>query len=99
MNTNALKVCFVISEADPLIKVGGLGDVGGTLPAALKALGLDETDGRGIDARVVIPYHDVLKAKNTPSTWIKNFKIPYDNGFQDVYVSVANNTPGPDLPD
>ncbi len=95
MKNNALKVCFVVSEADPLIKIGGLGDVGGTLPAALKALSLDETDGRGIDVRVVIPYHDELKAKNIPSTWVKNFKIPYDNGFQDVYVSTADDTPVP----
>ena len=31
-------VLFAISEADPLIKIGGLGDVGGTLPIALNDL-------------------------------------------------------------
>ncbi|MGE0082294.1 MAG: glycogen synthase GlgA [Thiohalomonadaceae bacterium] len=32
------KILFVSSEAHPLIKTGGLGDVGGSLPAALKRL-------------------------------------------------------------
>ena len=90
-----LKVCFALSEADPLIKVGGLGDVGGTLPRALNNLPKKKTDGRGIDARVVIPYHDILKEKQIPVKWLFNFKIPYENGFQDVYVSQAENMPVP----
>ena len=48
MTKPSLKVCFVISEAEPLIKVGGLGDVGGTLPAALRALPPEMTDGREV---------------------------------------------------
>src|ERR1051325_3878517 len=35
------KVLFVVSEAHPLAKTGGLGDVGAGLPAALRALGND----------------------------------------------------------
>ncbi len=36
-----LKVLFLSAEASPLAKVGGLGDVGGELPRALRRLGLD----------------------------------------------------------
>ncbi len=73
-----------------MIKVGGLGDVGGTLPGALTALPQEMTDGRAVDVRVVIPFHDVLKQKQIPTKWICNYKIPYENGlFQDVYVSQA----------
>ncbi|MBI5439002.1 MAG: glycogen synthase GlgA [Nitrosomonadales bacterium] len=42
-----LKVLFATSEAAPLIKTGGLGDVSGALPAALRAI--------GVDVRVLMP--------------------------------------------
>ena len=42
-----LKVLFVASEAHPLIKTGGLGDVAGSLPAALQA--------QGCDVRLLLP--------------------------------------------
>ena len=36
-----IKVLFATSEVAPLIKTGGLADVSGALPAALRAIGLD----------------------------------------------------------
>ncbi len=90
-----LNVLFIISEADPLIKVGGLGDVGGTLPQALRALPASLTDGRKIDVRVAIPYHDKLKTDHVPAEWITNYQIPWRNSFQDVYLSKASNTEVP----
>jgi starch synthase len=48
-----LRVLFVASEAHPLIKTGGLADVAGSLPVALKHL--------GCDVRLLIPaYRDAL---------------------------------------
>lgn len=52
-----LRILFIAAEADPLIKVGGLGDVAGSLPRALRALTPDETGGRSLDIRLVIPFH------------------------------------------
>lgn len=48
-----MKVLFVASESHPFIKTGGLGDVIGALPKALKEL--------GIDVRVVLPKYKNIK--------------------------------------
>ena len=48
-----LKILIVSSEAAPFVKSGGLGDVAGSLPKALKAL--------GADVRVVIPKYKKIK--------------------------------------
>ena len=50
---NNLKVLLVASEAAPFIKSGGLGDVIGSLPKALRA--------KGVDVRVVIPRYLSIK--------------------------------------
>ena len=47
-----MKVCFIAAEAAPFVKVGGLGDVIGSLPKALREL--------GIDARVVLPLYSSI---------------------------------------
>ncbi|MEQ1661284.1 MAG: glycogen synthase GlgA [Thiobacillus sp.] len=53
MKRNALKILFVASEAYPLVKTGGLGDVLHSLPHALHEL--------GADIRLVLPgYRSVL---------------------------------------
>lgn len=49
-----MQVLFVTPEVHPLIKVGGLGDVSGALPAALRRL--------GVDVRLLVPgYPQVLE--------------------------------------
>lgn len=47
------KILFVGSECMPFAATGGLGDVMGSLPAALKARG-----GKNVDVRAVIPLYD-----------------------------------------
>jgi len=57
-----LNVLFATSEAVPLAKSGGLADVAGALPKALR--------GRGIDTRVVLP-----KYEGIPQELLENFGL------------------------
>jgi starch synthase len=54
-----INVLFLAAEAEPFVKVGGLGDVAGTLPRALRALSNDELK---VDVRLVLPYHSVIRS-------------------------------------
>ena len=47
MSKNPLKILFVSTEVSPFSKTGGLGDVAGSLPKALR--------DKGLDVRVVLP--------------------------------------------
>ena len=50
-----MRILFVTSEAAPLIKTGGLADVSGALPAALREI--------GIDCRLLIPGYPIVMQK------------------------------------
>ncbi|MBC7875913.1 MAG: glycogen synthase [Anaerolineales bacterium] len=74
-----INVLFLAAEADPFIKVGGLGDVAGSLPRALRALSNDDIN---LDVRLVLPYHPAVKADNVRPLGM--FSIP--RGESDVQV-------------
>src|SRR6266513_2821355 len=55
MSVPALRILYATPECAPLVKTGGLGDVAGALPVALRRIGLD--------VRVLLPgYREVLAA-------------------------------------
>jgi starch synthase len=62
--TTKINVLFIASEADPLVKVGGLADVAGSLPPALKAISQSFAGKTSeIDIRLAIPYHPQMRTK------------------------------------
>jgi starch synthase len=78
MSTSSrINVLFLASEADPFIKVGGLGDVAGSLPRALR--GLNQASGDTLpelDVRLVIPFHPAINKAIYSPTLIAEFPVP-----------------------
>jgi starch synthase len=67
MPKTRLKVLFLAAEAEPFVKIGGLGDIAGSLPQALRALTPDEHPKFSeIDARLVIPFHGAIQRQAYP---------------------------------
>ena len=58
--SQTINILFLAAEADPFVKVGGLGDVAGTLPKALRASSTEDTK---YDVRLVLPLHSVMRAE------------------------------------
>ncbi|MCL2377093.1 MAG: glycogen synthase GlgA [Defluviitaleaceae bacterium] len=66
-----MKILFVASEVGPFVKSGGLGDVAGSLPKALAAL--------GVDARVVLPkYSTISEAHLADAKFVDSFEVQLD---------------------
>ena len=69
---NGLRVLFIASEADPLVKIGGLGDVAGSLPKAL--CNLPPEPGNTDDGRA--PGYPLPRGYPTPGILIKPCSQP-----------------------
>ncbi len=54
-----MQVLFTAFEADPFMKTGGLADVAGSMPSAVKAL----EGGEEVDIRVMIPKTSLIPEK------------------------------------
>jgi len=63
MTTKTIKVLFLAAEADPLVKVGGLGDVAGSLPRALNHLPHEIIKDCKFEVRLVLPFHSAIRKK------------------------------------
>lgn len=84
-----LRILFIASEGVPFVKTGGLADVIGALPKALRRM--------GHDVRVVLP----LYSRVDPARWrltplLEELRVPMQDGFEQVSI-LAGTMPG-DIP-
>ncbi len=84
-----MKVLFAVSEAYPLIKTGGLADVAGALPVALRQ--------QGVDVRLIMPaYGGVL---NTLDHIVVHHALPVKVGWLTFQVRLLEaKLPGTEVP-
>jgi starch synthase len=95
-----IRILFLSAEADPFIKVGGLGDVAGSLPAALRAIpqpSAPEDSGSNpwVDIRLVIPFHGAIRMPAERIKHLVSIQVPHTNGPipADVYLTRINQLP------
>lgn len=75
-----INILYIASEAAPLIKVGGLGDVAGSLPKALKKLLPHQLSGFELDIRLVIPFHSMINQKLENVQLVSSFFVKHSQG-------------------
>ncbi len=71
-----MKVLFIAAESAPFVKTGGLGDVIGSLPKALKK--------EGVDARVVLPLYSSINREKYKIKFIKYIYVSL--GWRQIYI-------------
>jgi starch synthase len=81
-----MRILFVATEASPIAKVGGLGDVVGSLPKFLRQL--------GHDVRVFLPYYGFLSDKIT----VPKDPIWYGYAMFQHFAVYETVLPGTDVP-
>lgn len=95
MTSAELKILFLASEAAPLIKVGGLGDVAGSLPLALRALTPADWAGPNLDVRLVLPFHRKIREQLGKATLAASFQVENPEGpmWAKAYLTNTNGLP------
>ncbi len=76
-----MRVLFLAAEAAPLVKIGGLADVAGELPRALRA--------RGLEVRLVLPWHAALSTQGLSPRRVAEVVVPYRHGGIPAQVHAA----------
>ncbi|MCA9973483.1 MAG: glycogen synthase [Anaerolineales bacterium] len=86
----SLKILFLSAEVAPFAKTGGLGDIGGSLPKALRAM--------GHDVRVVMPAYQKIEA-GYPGVEVLDHVVAVPTGDGPIRAGVFQGSlPGSDVP-
>jgi starch synthase len=89
-----MRVLFLSAEASPYVKVGGLADVAGSLPRALRE--------QGHDVRLAIPGYGAIDWERWRPEPVASFPVPHRGGAQKADVYLADQdvyfVTGPPIP-
>jgi len=81
-----IKILFLAAEAEPFIKIGGLADVAGSLPLALRALPYQADRDVTLDVRLVLPFHRALQGRETSLCPVADYSVYRRGGHIPVKV-------------
>ena len=90
-----IHVLFAAAEADPYIKIGGLGDVAGSLPLAIRQFTSQTDSVDQVDIRVVIPYHRSIPEKFTQLVRLGSYLLESGDKQAEVQVYEDKSAPLP----
>ncbi|MCB5187332.1 glycogen synthase GlgA [Methylobacillus caricis] len=79
-----MRILFVSSEAYPLIKTGGLADVSGSLPAALRDL--------GVDIRILLPGYPSVLQKLQEKRFLTTLQYLPEVGTANLILGIMPDT-------
>ncbi|MFH2040081.1 MAG: glycogen/starch synthase [Chloroflexota bacterium] len=90
-----INILFLAAEATPFIKIGGLADVAGSLPIALRSLSTQQTGGFRLDVRLVLPLHRIAQSGVENLKPFLNFVVPTEEGEikAQTYEASLNGVP------
>ena len=75
---HSLRILFTVTEASPLVKVGGLGDVAGSLPLALRRI--------GHDVRIIMPHYGSINVEGYQHHNRGSFVMPFFNNQESIVI-------------
>lgn len=87
--SSQIKTAFLSAEATPLAKVGGLGDVAGSLPKELAKL--------GVNIAIFLPFYGLIDAKKYKIKIICDIKVPANdkNERAEIWKTILHGTKVP----
>jgi starch synthase len=70
-----MNILFLAAEAEPYIKIGGLADVAGSLPRALRQLSDSNAPAGPLDVRLVLPLHQAVHVADASLQPVADYSV------------------------
>jgi len=86
-----INILFLAAEAEPFVKIGGLADVAGSLPPALRRLSSLDSREITLDVRLMLPRHRVIQGMTSDLQPVAEFSLTRDGKGTPVQVFEIKN--------